>query len=599
MTRRFVCAAVALAVCLVSLWATGARAADSGQPSRGAQNHASRLSCKTHITPSGTIRFSDWQFPDSLNPVQSRLLVTNEVDAGLFEGLFVYDNRGRLAPVIASGVPTTANGGIANGGRTVTIHFRHGAHWSDGSEIISRDLQFSLAVGKDRASGPYCRDTCDVISRIDTPNRYTAVLHLTHPYAPILAYGLPVLWPHRWARAWNNNAHAAAGKLWNDPTYSFEGPNYPTNGPYQVAPGGFKNGNRIVLRPMKYYSTLSCGAPVRNVVFIHYGSRAEMIAAAAKRKTDITQDYTLIDAPILRRHSNVLHVHVQPAYSYEHLEFNVGSQYRGSANPVGNADVRAALALVIDKVQLAQSALGIPASQARGIQAWTPLINMSGLIQPFADTGVRGQWDPIARRYVAATGGAAAVRDAKKLLARTPFKNGFTLDLLTTLGSPLRQAQVGTLAQDWGKLGVKINPQYLSAATLFGDWPSNGALDHGDFQVAMYGSTTSPDPDELRYNLQGKYCDRAAKNHFDLNANYGCVRDSIIDAGFRDAAHTLSVAARARSYAAVQVRLNKMAYWVPLYYRPQLTTDDGRVANFKPNPTQATPEWNMGQWRVR
>jgi len=147
----------------------------------------------------------------------------------------------------------------------------------------------------------------------------------------------------------------------------------------------------------------------------------------------------------------------------------------------------------------------------------------------------------------------------------TPFKNGFSVDLVTTLGSPLRQAQVGTIAQDWSKLGIKVNPQYFSASILFGDWSSNGLLDHGQFQVAMYGSTTSPDPDELRYNLQGKYCDRASRNHFDLNANYSCIRDHVIDTAFHDAAHTLNVAARARSYTAAQVQLNTLAYWGPLY----------------------------------
>ncbi|GAC1635884.1 MAG: hypothetical protein NVS4B2_23740 [Chloroflexota bacterium] len=596
MTRRFLPTAAVLAMLCAALLVPRARAAGS---TRVTSELPHRAVCKTRVAPSGTVKFSDWQFPDTLNPVQSKLLVTSEVDAGIFDGLFVYDSRGHLAPVIAASVPTTRNGGITDGGKTVTIHFRHGAHWSDGSEITAQDLKFSLAAGKDSASGPYCRDTCDIIRRIDTPNRYTAVLRLQHPYAAILAYGLPVLWPHRWKNAWNNNAHAAANRLWNDTSFNFEGPNFPTNGPYQVAPGGFKDLVHVVLRPMRYYSTLTCGAAVRTMIFTHYTSRAEMVVAAAKRQTDITQNYTLADAPSLLRHRNVLHVHVQPAYSYEHLEFNADAQYKGKANPVGDPIVRAALALAIDKAQLAQSALGISPRQARDIVAWSPLINMPGLVQPFADTALHGQWDPISRRFVVATGGSRALQDAKKLLARTAFKNGFSLELLTTLGSPLRQDQVGTIAQAWGKLGVKVTPQYVSAATLFGDWASAGVLDHGRFQVAMYGSTTSPDPDELRYNLQGKYCDRTAQRHFDLNANYSCIHNRTIDAAFRDGGRTLNPGARARSYAAAQVALNKLAYWVPLYYRPQLTTDDGRVANFKPNPTQATPEWNMSQWRVR
>ncbi len=558
---------------------------------------SSSATCKRN-KPTGVIKYSDWQFPDTLNPVQSKLLVTSEIDAGILDGLFIYSDRGALTPVIAAFVPTGANGGVTDGGRTVTIHLRHGARWSDGSEITSRDLQFSLAVGKDPASGPYCKHTCDVIAHIDAPSRYVAVLRLRRPYAPILAYGLPVLWPYRWRNVWNGNPHKAANVLWNDTSFNFEGPDYPTNGPYQVAPGGFKDHSNIVLRPMRYYSTLTCGARLDTLVFTYFESKFDMITAAVKHKTDITQDYTLADAAALTKHTRALHVRQQPAYSFEHLEFNVDRTYKSKPNPLANRDVRAALALAIDKPQLAQSALGISPREASAITAWSPLISMPGLVQPFADTHLRGQWDPIVHSYITSTGKGRALADAKKLLARSPFRSGFTVDFLTILGNTVRQAQEGVLAQAWARLKVRVAPQYLSAASLFGDWTSGGALAHGQFQVAMYGSTTSPDPDELKFNLQGKYCDRTSSTHPDLNGNYSCIHDSVIDRALDTGADSLKDQQRAASYARFQQRLNQMAYWVPLYYRPQLTTTDGRVINFKPNPTQATSEWNMAEWRV-
>ena len=185
------------------------------------------------------------------------------------------------------------------------------------------------------------------------------------------------------------------------------------------------------------------------------------------------------------------------------------------------------------------------------------------------------------------------------MLAGTPYKGGFTLDLVTILGNPVRQAQEGIIAEAWAKLGVKVRAQYLASSQLFGDWPSKGTLDHGLFQVAMYGSTTSPDPDQLKFNLMGKFCDRSARVHSDLNGNYSCMRDPAIDRGFTQGAASFSPAVRTAAYAAVQTAINRKAYWIPLYDRPQLTTDDGRVGNFRPNPTEATSEWNMAQWSVK
>ena len=41
--------------------------------------------CAAHIKPSGEVTFSDWQFPDTLNPYQTTRLVTREITNALFE----------------------------------------------------------------------------------------------------------------------------------------------------------------------------------------------------------------------------------------------------------------------------------------------------------------------------------------------------------------------------------------------------------------------------------------------------------------------------------------------------------------------------------
>ena len=65
--------------------------------------------------------------------------------------------------------------------------------------------KYPLPIDQDKASGPYCDAGCNVISRIDTPSKYTAVLHLKHVDAAFLGAGhYPEIWPTTWPGAWTN-----------------------------------------------------------------------------------------------------------------------------------------------------------------------------------------------------------------------------------------------------------------------------------------------------------------------------------------------------------------------------------------------------------
>src|SRR5947209_4318166 len=68
--------------------------------------HAAKVPqrCAKHITPKGTVKFSDWEFPDTLNVNQSSLSVTTYVINAMFDGLFLFDQKARLIPQMATAV---------------------------------------------------------------------------------------------------------------------------------------------------------------------------------------------------------------------------------------------------------------------------------------------------------------------------------------------------------------------------------------------------------------------------------------------------------------------------------------------------------------
>jgi peptide/nickel transport system substrate-binding protein len=124
-----------------------------------------------------------------------------------------------LRPDLATVIPTTANGGITDGGKTVTIHIHTGIHYSApvNRAVTSKDVAFSLERGANPNVGnayfpayfgagspaPIVGTTNPkykggpLPQGIQTPNNTTIVIHLMKPGANVLlsALSLPLSSP--------------------------------------------------------------------------------------------------------------------------------------------------------------------------------------------------------------------------------------------------------------------------------------------------------------------------------------------------------------------------------------------------------------------
>jgi peptide/nickel transport system substrate-binding protein len=576
----------------------GVLAAGSGAKAHAKAGVPSR--CKV-IKSQGVVKFSDWQFPANLNPYTISAGVEAYVDNAISETLWVYDGKAKLQPQMATTIPTLKNGGIRDNGKTIVVHLKQGLQWSNGAEITSADIKFGFEVGSNKLSGPVCSGSCDVIARIDTHDKYTAVLHLKRPYAPVLAYGIPPIIPSKWKNSlgsWST-PKAAAQLIYQNVGYNFESAEYPTNGPYQVTQ--FVKDDRVTFAPMKHYQNLSCGSRLKSLIFAFYSDKAGLIAAAASGDTDVTGGgggYTQADLPSLSQHAGAYKIGNVASFQQEHLEFNVDPRYGSKPNPLANLKVRQALALAFDKSGMIRSALAASPSNVRSIIAWSPWVNTPQLVQPYADRSIRGQWDPMTKKYVAGTGSGTALRDARKLLSQTPYKNGFNLDFYTSAGNSVRAAQAGVVQSNWKRLGVNVSINFSPGSKFFSDWATGSELNHGEFQVALFAFTGSPDPDQFKYNVKSEYIDREKQDHSSpLNGNYSGIHDRIIDQSMDKASVSTNPKVRTQQYSIVQRRMNQQTYWIPLYYRPNITTAGPKVRNVIDNPTQAEPTWNISAWR--
>ncbi len=164
----------------------------------------------------------------TLNPYSPR---TSDRRIGrlLLRGLFAVGPDGGPEPDLAVEVPTVANGGLGDGGRTVTYRVTEDAEWSDGTPLTSRDVAFTIRLLADGRLTDDPAEDMSVIESVTAPDDRTVVVRMSAPDS-VLAWRLaPYVLPEH---VLSGSADPARDSYWQAPVVS---------GPYEVehaAPGG-------------------------------------------------------------------------------------------------------------------------------------------------------------------------------------------------------------------------------------------------------------------------------------------------------------------------------------------------------------------------
>ncbi|MBL6781973.1 MAG: ABC transporter substrate-binding protein [Alphaproteobacteria bacterium] len=141
----------------------------------------------------GTLAFLVQPEPPTLASYVSTSGPIGLVMPKVYEGLFDYDNDGKMVPMLAESYEMSADG------KTVTFNLRKGVRWHDGEPFTSADVKFTIleVLKKVHPRGP---NSFREVSRIDTPDDHTAIFHLDNP-APYMmrsfsAYESPMVPMH-------------------------------------------------------------------------------------------------------------------------------------------------------------------------------------------------------------------------------------------------------------------------------------------------------------------------------------------------------------------------------------------------------------------
>lgn len=513
----------------------------------------------------GTIYLETAQEPPTLNTwlASGGMLIARTVTDPLHAPWIRLDDHGRWIPVLATAVPSIANGLIttdSQGRATVTVPIRNAATWSDGAPINCADFQFTWRTVMNEKWQIGSRIGWSSIQQIDCPNPHTAQIKFNEPYAPFLqdilaTYPLPrhALQHANFNTVWNNRITVSSG-------------------PFRFV--RWDRGSQLIMeRNPQWWGAGRHHLPYLDRIVVRF------VPDAQTMKLDLRmEDADLIGlAPDtdLPQELNSIHTAdhaILPGSSWEQLSFNT------AAWPLDDVRVRQAVAHAIDRDVITDVVLR---GQVPRLDS-TLLPSQTRWYRPvFADiTPDQSQVTNLMQR-------AGYTRKGTGPWTRhgRPVK----LVLRSVAGNPLRAKAVQIMQAQLAAAGFPTQITLLRTEIFFAQY-----IAPGDYHLAIYSFGHGPEPSQAKIFACSEIPrapDYVGKNNFRY-----CSPD--VDAAVQAADRELDPGRRIALLARVQEGVARDMPTLPLFQPPDTLAWDKRLAGIKPNP-MGRHTWNTEDWWAR
>jgi peptide/nickel transport system substrate-binding protein len=508
--------------------------------------------------PAGTLRIAMVGAPNTLNPILSTQEVEVTPEALVMDPLIATEPDGRLVPILAQTVPTLENGGIGRDGVTITYHLRHGVKWQDGAPFTSHDVAFTVSALNNPKTLVGSRHGYDQIARVDTPDPYTAVFRLKHPFAP----AVNTFFAHSDAPYFVLPAHL----LEREPNL-----NHVAFNEHPIGTGPFKlvrwyRGDRIEYAANDDYFL---GKPKLRTISLRI-IPDENTAVNQLRAHEV--DWIALGTPRMYTQLKTIpgvEVRLVPFNGNDAIQFNV------QRAPVDDARVRRAIGLAIDKPRLTHEVTfdtTVPAQEDLPPLLWA--------YDPRAGTSRRDL--PGAKALLEAAGWHAGP-DGVRLRQGRRFTMGlaFRSDSITDRN---RGVQIASMLRE---AGIEVELKGYTTALLYGP-PGTGVMASGRFDAALQTWYAGTDPDNSTQLL----CREVRPKGF----NWSAYCNAELDAAENDALTHYDRPTRKRAYARIEQLLARDAPSVYLWWPRQIEAVNAQFRNFRPNGMVET--WNAWEWSI-
>ena len=414
-----------------------------------------------------TLRIGVLRDIDTINPLLSGQAATSDLAHFLFSGLFRYDNRGELAPDVATEVPSKRNGGISADGKTIVYHLRHDVRFSDGVPLTAADVVYTWQQIMNPANNVPYHFPSDEARSVVAKDAYTVVVTLKEPSAPFLADWMRdgiqggILPKHLLASLHDLNKAPYNSK----PIGS---------GPYVV--DSYAPGSMLVMSANPTYFR---GAPkIKHIRYEIIPNENSLLTALRTHEIDFywgapEQQYAALKS------LDGITVDATPSQQFEHIVFNT------KRAPFDDVRVRQATAYAIDWHALATNVY--------------LNVDLPGMADVFPKSWA---YDTTVKPYPHDLKKARALLDAAgwKLGAdgiRSRGGKRLAVDISTVTGVTTRVSAEVLIQQNCKDAGIDVQVRNYPANLLFSAYGAGGILARGNFDLALYAWVKTPDPDDI------------------------------------------------------------------------------------------------------
>jgi peptide/nickel transport system substrate-binding protein len=544
----------------------------------------------------GTLTVYSSEDFEHLDPGESYFTQDYGVDYVSQRPLFAYlpNTSNAVSPDMATVIPTTANGGITDGGKTVTVHIREGVHFSPpvNREVTSADVAYAIErAANPNVANPYFAGYFGAgafaplegaqsanykggpIPGIKTPNKFTIVFHTTKPSGSFLvsALSLPLSAPvpESFAGPMDKKSPTTYGTKALVATGPYMIKSDPKTGVFQGI--GYQTGKSLTLvRNPNWNPSTDYRPAYLNQINFSLGGDATVIGRQVLQGNDAVQFDTPAQSAVkLAYQQYPSQITFTPGSGDHYVALN------NSAGVFKNVNLRRAAWANLDRAAIIKLRGGSLTGQPATHFIYP---GIDGYDQSGGAAGPQVEWNKsvtgnlqVAEKYMKAAGYPSGKYTGSSTVQIVGANNGNDPAIIQLLNSDLTQLGFKTHVSlvDQSVMYAKycgVPKQEIDACPTVG-WVRDFADPLTVLYVPFYGPAITPTN----------------------NSNWGQVNDPQINDAMAKAALVAEPAARAQAWANVDKMLVNQAVAIP--------EDFDNQANLKSKDVMGVNQlWNTGTW---
>ena len=469
----------------------------------------------------GTYKEAQVGQPHYINPILSS---ANDLDLDLTR--LVYSSLFRLNDNLELENDLATDYQISNNGLTYTIHIRQDVSWHDGQPLTAEDVIFTIRSIQTQEYGSPLASSFQGVQAEKGEDNYTVIFTLKQPYSPFLVNLTVGIVPHHvWENIPPKNASLAEQMLKPVGTGPFKFAEITTRR---------KTGEITEFRLIRNEGYYGKRPYLDEFIVLFYNSQEEATSALLSGTVDGLGFLPLSLAEKFEGRTS-FKIEQLSLPQYFGLFFNESKN-----EALGNAGVRAALSLAVDRDAIVEKALrGYATALAVPIPKGPFNINIDETINDYDPEKAKQNLDEAGWKDTDEDG----IRD----------KDGKPLELkIATTEWPEYIATAQAIQEQWAQIGVATTIEQFGAGTI-----QQTIVGPRDYEILLYGEILPADPDP--YPFWHSTQSRAP------GLNLAQLKDAKIDTLLEEARKTNNIQERQEKYREFLARFTDLKPAIILY----------------------------------